>query len=101
MERAANYPLSNTGDCVAHFRSLHCFPLMREFADPSQIDRQAIVDEVRLIAIEAERGGDVVRAEHLAAIVARAYPGSGFGIELIAAMIRKRAIISGLSVSSS
>ena len=57
------------------------------------------MDEVRLIAIEAEREGSVIRPDYLAPIIARAYPDSGFDVVEIAEKIRIGALLSGLRVT--
>ncbi len=62
------------------------------------VDRRAVIQEVRLIIVEALREGDLIRPEYIATFVARSYPNSGFAQGQIAQHIRKSAIIAGARI---
>ena len=62
--------------------------------------REAVLDEVRLIVMEAMREGDRVRADGLAKVVASSYPHSGLTGAQIAERIREAAGVAGVPVET-
>jgi hypothetical protein len=62
-------------------------------------NRKAVVEEVRLIIVEALREGDTIRPGELAGIIAAAYPNS-FRKEQIEQHIRKAATMAGVRIGA-
>lgn len=63
-------------------------------------DRAAVLQEVRLIIVEAMRDREPIRAEALARIVASSYPRSGMGSGEIAQRIKDAALAAGVPVEA-
>jgi hypothetical protein len=66
----------------------------------SEDHRAAILEEVRLIIVEALRNGDAIRPDALARIVFESYPMSGLSEQQIALGIRGAAAEAGVAVLS-
>jgi hypothetical protein len=64
----------------------------------SEDHRAAILEEIRLIIVEALRNGDAIRPDALARIVAASYPMSGLSEEQIALGIKGAAAEAGVPV---
>ena len=60
--------------------------------------RQAVLDEIRLIIVEALRNGDAIRPESLAKVVHTSYPNSGLSEQQIAVGIRGAAAEADVKV---
>jgi hypothetical protein len=69
-----------------------------DVATISPEDRNAVLNEIRLIVIEALRDLDKVRADGLAKIVASTYPRSGMTSADIAERISAAALAAGIPV---
>ena len=63
-------------------------------------DRDAVLNEIRLIVIEALRDADAIRADWIAKIVASTYPRSGMTISDIAQRINTAALSAGVRVET-
>lgn len=63
--------------------------------------RASILDEIRLIIVEALRNGDVIRPGALASIIAKTYPASGLSETKIAAGLCEAAAEVGVMVEPS
>lgn len=62
-------------------------------------DQLGAFEEARLIAAEAARFGQTVRPAHLAGLVAKSYPNTGYDADHIAEMIKRAAILAGAKVA--
>jgi len=63
-------------------------------------DRDAVLNEIRLIVIEAMRDADTIRADSLAKIVAWTYPKSGLTSSDIVERINVAALAAGVPVET-
>ena len=63
-------------------------------------DRDAVLNEIRLIVIEAMRDADTIRADSLAKIVAWTYPKSGLTKSDIVERINVAALAAGVAVET-
>lgn len=68
-------------------------------SDFTMNQRASILEEIRLIVVEALRNDDIIHPKALAAIVARSYPGSDLTEEQIAASIFEAAAEASIRVT--
>ena len=61
-------------------------------------DQAAVLDEIRLLIVEAVRERDVIRADNIAQFIAAAYPLSKLSIGEISALIMEAAFAAGVEV---
>jgi hypothetical protein len=61
-------------------------------------DEAAVLDEVRLLIVEAVRERDVIRADHIAKFIAAGYPLSTLSVGEISARIIEAAFAAGVEV---
>ena len=66
--------------------------------DVSEEHQAAVLEEIRLIIVEALREGDAIRPDLLAKIMAKSYPQSGLTEERIREGIRQAASVAGVTV---
>ena len=70
-------------------------------SDLSNEHRASVLDEIRLIIVEALRNRDVIRPKALASIIRKSYPDSGLSEALIAAGLCEAAAEAGVPVEPS